>query len=306
MGFDAVGITHAGPVDPEQTRHMSAWLDAGFAAQMHYMQRNLDKRLEPSKLLKGAKSVMVAALNYKPREVSPERAGTGRVANYALYEDYHRFIKQRLGKLTDFIASVADGDIRFKMCVDSAPVAERALAVRAGLGFVAKNHMLTIPKLGQEVFLAEIITTLKLEPDTPASGSCSECSRCIDACPTGALRADGFLDANKCISYLTIEHKGDIPPNVTGLIGDRLFGCDECVEACPYRQDAPACSNKEIKFYPERARIDLKQIQTTMTEEQFQIRFAGSPLERLGLERLQRNAEICRKSQPTVEKESEA
>ncbi|MHC4741330.1 MAG: tRNA epoxyqueuosine(34) reductase QueG [Planctomycetota bacterium] len=303
LGFDAVGITHAGPVDSQQAERISAWLDAGFAAQMKYMHRNLEKRLEPSKLLRGAKSIVVVALNYKPRKnvgCDSSHHCYARVANYALYEDYHQFIKQRLRKLTDFIASVADEDVRFKMCVDSAPVAERALAVRAGLGFIAKNHMLTIPQLGQQVFLAELITTCRLRADEPASGECAECRKCIDACPTGALRPDGTLDATKCISYLTIEHKAEIPPDLAASIGDRLFGCDECVKACPYQKDAPPCANKDIKFYPERAAIDLEQIRA-MTEGEFEGRFADSPIKRLGLQRLRRNAGICNNCESQID-----
>jgi len=291
-GFDAVGITDASPVDLEQAERMSAWLDAGFAAEMQYMHRNLEKRLDPSKLLKGAKSVIVVALNYKPPDpVGCDSSHHCRVARYALYEDYHQFIKPRLRKLAEFIGSFAGEDVRFKMCVDSAPLAERALAVRAGLGFIAKNHMLTIPQIGQEVFLAEILTTLKLKPDTPAPGQCPECNKCIEACPTGALRPDGSLYASKCISYLTIEHKGEIPPDLAASIADRIFGCDQCVEACPLQKDAPACANKDFKFYPERAMMDLNQIQA-MTEEEFQNQF--------GIEYLKRNANICKKSQHPI------
>jgi len=296
LGFDVVGITDASPVDAEQAQYLSAWLKAGYAGQMDYMHRNFEKRTGPAQLLENAKSVIVLGLNYKPpqkkRKPADATGPTGKVANYARYEDYHQFIKKRLRKLAGFIASVAGEDAQFKICVDSAPLAERALALRAGLGFIGKNHILIHPVLGPQIFLAEIVTTLKLEPDKPTAGACSGCNKCIDACPTGALRADGQFDANKCISYLTIEHKGPIPAELAERIGDRLFGCDECVLACPYQKDAPTCSNKQFKFYPDRAQLALIEV-LTLDQESFNAKFNDSPLKRSGLETLKRNAQIC-------------
>ena len=300
LGFDSVGITDAAPIDADHVERLRAWLDAGFAGQMQYMRRNFEKRIDPSQLLQGARSVIVVALNYKPPKyvgcdtshLSNYAAGpSGRVARYALYEDYHPFMKKRMGKLAEFIRSAAGKDMRFKICVDSAPLAERALSVRAGLGFIGKNHTLISPALGPEVFLGEIVTTVELKPDKPVPGQCSQCSKCLDACPTGALRSDGRFDASRCISYLTIEHKGQINSEQAACIGDRLFGCDECVNVCPHRENAPA-ANSRIKFYPERAELDLDHI-LGLSVEAFEREFADSAIRRLGLERLKRNAQIC-------------
>jgi epoxyqueuosine reductase len=270
---------------------------------MDYMHRNLDKRTNPARLLEDAQSVICVGLNYTPpsgrgrkgegRGTNIEgRRPTGRVANYARYEDYHVFVKKGLRKLADFISSAAGGGHKFKICVDSVPLAERALAARAGLGFIGKNHMLINPTLGPQIFLGEIITSLELQTDGPISGSCRVCNKCTEACPTGALRADGQFDANRCISYLTIEYKGQMPAGLAEQTDGRLFGCDECVLACPYQEKAPVCKNKEFKYYPDRSRVDLGRI-LNMTEAEFEAEFADSPIKRPGLDRLKRNAQIC-------------
>jgi epoxyqueuosine reductase len=296
LGFDLFGVTDASPIDTEQAEIFAQWLKSGFAGQMDYMHKNLQKRLNPARLFENAQSVIVVGLNYTPPKHKPKQpyaAGlTGRVAGYAQYEDYHSFIKERLYKLTDFIKSLAGAGVKSKICVDSAPLAERALAVRAGLGFIGKNHMLINPKLGCRIFLGEIVTDLKLPADEPVAGDCADCRMCLDACPTGALRHDGQFDAGMCINYLTIEYKGRIPPGLAGKIGDRLFGCDECVVVCPYQKQAPACRNRHFKFYRDRARIDLQEI-LNMDAESFETKFAESPIKRLGLQGLKRNARIC-------------
>lgn len=294
LGFDLVGITDPSPLDDRQFKFLNDWLALGCAGRMLYMRKNLDKRTNPAKLLDGAQSIICLALNYTPPETEPQHpdAPQGRVANYARYQDYHFFIKSRLRKLTDFIAPLSGPDFKFKICVDSAPVPERALAARAGLGFIGKNHMLINPALGPQVFLAEIITNLKLPADKPILDECSNCNKCIQACPTGALQPDGQFNANKCISYLTIEYKGDIHPDLADKIGDRLFGCDECVLACPYQHSAPQCKNKDFEFYPQRAHLNLRTI-LQMTEDRFSTEFADSPIKRPGLPILKRNAQIC-------------
>ncbi len=295
LGFDLLGVTDVAPIDARQAKAFARWLESGFAGDMDYMGRNLQKRLNPARLLQGAESVIVVGLNYTPpklRAGHPGVAPTGRVVIYALYEGYHHFVKERLRDLAAFIDSLVDAELNLKICVDSAPLAERALAVRAGLGFIGKNHMLINPELGCQIFLGEIVTSLKLPADEPIAGDCSDCRKCIDACPTGALRGDGQFDAGRCINYLTIEHKGPIPPGLAEKIGNRLFGCDECVRVCPYQKDAPACTNEQFKFHGDRANLDLREI-LNMDGESFGARFADSPIKRLGLEGLKRNARIC-------------
>jgi len=295
LGFDLVGVTDAAPISDRQSAALAIWLQSGFAGQMDYMHRNLQKRINPAKLMEGARSVIVVGLNYTPPELPPEPSGdapTGRVANYALYEDYHPFVKQRLRDLVAFIDSLVDTTFDFKICVDSAPLAERALAVRAGLGFIGRNHMLINPDLGCQIFLGEIVTSLELPADERLTANCRDCDKCISACPTGALRSDGQFDAGRCINYLTIEHKGAIPPELAERIGDRLFGCDECVLACPYQKNSPQCANEQFRFYADRARLDLNEV-LNLDAESFNARFGDSPIKRPGLEGLKRNAEIC-------------
>lgn len=296
LGFDLAAVTDVSQINAEHISLLQQWLQTGCAGQMEYMHRNFEKRINPSLLLKNAQSVIVVGLNYTSPNTQPPQQDknkpAGTVANYARYEDYHPFIKNLLYELTNYISTATDEDFRFKVCVDSAPLAERTLAARAGLGFIGKNHMLINPILGPQIFLGELITTLELEPDKPIKDSCDNCDKCIVACPTGALRHDGQFNATKCISYLTIEYKDQIPSQLTEKIGDRLFGCDQCVSACPYHKKAPACTNSKFEFYNNRARLDLHQI-LDMTEDDFNTGFADSAIRRCGLETLKRNAEIC-------------
>ncbi len=299
LGFDLVGVTDASPIDARQAEEFIRWLKCGYAGQMDFMHSGLEKRIAPCKLLAGAESVIVVGLNYNPphlskaKEAAAGQAGClGLVAAYAQYEDYHPFIKGQLRKLAQYLVSVAGGGIKFKICVDSSPLAERAIAARAGLGFIARNHMLTNPRVGARILLGEIVTTLKLEPDKPIAHDCGECSSCIAACPTKALSPDGFFDATKCISYLTIEHKGQIAPHLASQVSNRIFGCGECIAACPYQKTAPCRKNGNFRFHPERAAIECDRV-LAMTAEQFETEFAGSPIMRTGLERLKRNAQIC-------------
>jgi len=302
VGFDAAGITTAKPIDADSGRMFSEWLSRGFAARMQYMHRNLEKRLDPALLLPGAKSVICLALAYsvpKPPHAPPDSPRAA-VAAYACYQDYHTVIKELLHKLLKHITTLAAGQFQYKICVDSVPFAERAFAERAGLGFIGKNHMLIHPALGPQILLGEIITTIELAPDTPLPHTCVACNRCIDACPTGALRPDGFLDAARCISYLTIEHKDRIPDNLTKKIGSRLFGCDQCILACPFARHPATPRNTGFKFHAERTTLDLHQI-LSLSKADFDARFADSCIRRLGLQRLKRNARICLQNAQTTD-----
>jgi epoxyqueuosine reductase len=292
LGFDAAGITDASPIGREHVEHFEAWLRTGYAGRMHYMHRNLPKRIDPAQLLEGARSVIVVALSYKPPAPAtavapPTTLAVGKIAQYTQYEDYHPFIKSLLRKLADFLQYQTGRAERFKLCVDSAPVMEKALAIRAGLGFIGKNHLLIHPQLGPQVLLGELITTADLQPDQPVRGTCGSCDLCLRACPTGALRSDGFLDARQCISYQT-----QYEPSPEGT--SWLFGCDECLLACPYQQRAPDSTNRCFKRYTERENLTLDEV-TGLTPEEFETRFHDSPIRRLGLERLKCNARRCLK-----------
>jgi len=294
-GFCAVGITTAEPIEAGQIQYLKTWLIQQCPAEMRYLHKNLEKRTNPAKLLKNAQSVICVALNYKPSTNSSPHAGSnlkGRIANYALYQDYHPFIRNKLHRLADFITSLVNRPFRYKACVDSVPLAERALAQRAGLGFIGKNHMLINPDFGPQILLAELVTDLKLRPDWPMENNCFNCNKCIKACPTGALKEDGAFDAGKCVSFLTIEQKGPLPHRISEKIGARLFGCDDCILACPYSKQAPVCKNDDFKFYPERQWIDMEKI-ITWSELEFEKNFTDSPVMRYGLEILKRNAQIC-------------
>ncbi len=309
-GFDLVGIADASPIDPQHSDILAEWLNHGYAGQMEYMHRNLSKRINPMGLMKDAQSVIVVGLNYNPpkKEIETDtNRPTGNIVTYAQYEDYHPFIKKRLKRIVDYIACVSEDDLHFKICVDSVPVAERALAVRAGLGFIGKNHMLINPALGCRMFLGEIITNLKLQYDTPVSCDepiCQTCNKCINSCPAGALRRDGRFDAAKCINYLTIEYDGQIQPELVEIIGDRLFGCDKCIDVCPYQNNAPVCGNDQFKFYNDRAKIDLQEV-LDLSVEAFEAKFFDSVIKRSGLEKLKRNAEICFKNITKYKKEEQ-
>lgn len=295
LGFDAVGVTTAQAVNSCQAQYLKDWLTAGCAGQMQYMHNNVKKRTNPAELLHGARSVFCTALNYRP-ENSDKSFGPfshARIANFALFQDYHSFIKNRLRQLVDFINSAVDSENpKFKICVDSAPLLERAFAQRAGIGYIGKNHMLINPHLGLQILLGEIVTDLELVADIPMEEKCDGCDECIRACPTGALGVDGSFNADKCISYLTIEHSGQIPEALTEKIDGHLFGCDECILACPKDKKAPAHKNKDLRFRTEMQCPDPAEI-LKWEQEKFDEYFADSTIERLGLERLKRNAQIC-------------
>jgi len=314
LGFDAVGITDTAPLGAEHVEHFERWLRSGCAGRMEYMHRHLEKRLDPAQLRRGARSVIVVALNYRPPPTqdagTATHAGTGRVAMYAQYEDYHQFIRAPLRELAGFICMRTHQQDRFKVCVDSAPVAEKALAVRAGLGFIGKNHLLIHPQLGPQILLGELLTSVPLQPDQPVEGACLNCNRCVAACPTGALRPDGLLDASRCISYLTqygsrgewnsgmMErwNNGEKTARHSRPLGDWLFGCDECLCACPFHEKAPACANRRFRHYPERAKLSLPDL-LELSPDAFEARFHDSPLKRLGLESVKCNARRCAESQ---------
>ncbi|OHE80062.1 MAG: tRNA epoxyqueuosine(34) reductase QueG [Verrucomicrobia bacterium GWF2_62_7] len=287
LGFDLVGIASAGP--PAGFALFERWLAEGRHGEMSYLARNVERRADPQRLLPGAKSVVVVACNYHASDAAPGPR-QGRVARYALGDDYHEIIGKKLAALIEAIRVLAPG-AQAKACVDTAPVLEREMAQRAGLGWIGKNTMLLNRRFGQWLFLGEILLDVALRPDAPETRDrCGRCTRCIAACPTRAIVAPRELDARRCISYLTIELKGPIPPSLRPLIGNRIFGCDDCLEVCPWNRfaqqaRAPGFSPRADLTTPEL--LDLLELD----EEEFQRRFARSPILRAKRRGLLRN--VC-------------
>lgn len=232
LGFDSCRITRAAP--PRHGAEFRSWLREGADGEMAWLGRGEEKRCDPAQVLPGVRSVIVVALNYWQGE-RPARAGEGRIARYAWGEDYHELILAKLEQLSGFLSEFGG---RQKCYVDTGPILERDHAAEAGIGWHGKSTMLIDPRLGTWFFLGEILTTLELAPDPPQPGRCGTCERCLVACPTGAITGPHRLDARRCISYLTIELKGSIPLELRPLIGDRIYGCDDCLDACPWNRFA--------------------------------------------------------------------
>ncbi len=235
-GFDRAGVTRALPIG--RAASVEQWIAAGYAGRMQYLER--PERTDPRKLLEGARSVIVLACNYhQPAMPAPEEAPTGRVAMYAWGDDYHEIIKKKLWRLIDRLHEAFDEPFEARPCVDTAPVIERELSAAAGVGWIGKNTLVLHQDLGSYFFLAEIVTTLELAPDAPVPDRCGSCCRCLDACPTHAFPEPYVMDARRCISYLTIEHREDIAESLHEDMGAWVFGCDVCQDVCPYNQAAP-------------------------------------------------------------------
>ena len=236
LGFDACRFTTAAP--PAGAARYQAWLAAGHHGEMQWLDRNQEKRGDPQKILPGARSLIALAVSY--HHPAPAPCSPAQVARYAQYEDYHERLAGPLAALTQYVDSLKTDGQRSLWYVDTGPILERELAQRAGLGFAGKHTNLISRQLGNWFFLAEILTTLELEPDAAESNHCGHCTRCLTACPTQAITAPFVLDARRCISYLTIELKGAIPEPLRPLIGGRIYGCDECLAVCPWNKFAQA------------------------------------------------------------------
>ncbi len=259
---------------------------------MGYLERNAHKRVEPQVVLPGAKSVITLAVSYsgKNSTLDSRPSTLGLIARYARFKDYHDILGDRLKQLTEFVNSLGDPNTRSLWYVDTGPLLERDLAQRAGLGFVGKHTNLISRQLGNWIFIAEILTTLEFEPDASEKNRCGTCTRCITACPTAAITAPFQLDARRCISYLTIELKGAIPIEFRPAIGNRIYGCDDCLAACPWNKFA-----REGKLMKEHARPDLNTPDLlellALDNAGFKNRFAGTPILRTKRKGLLRN--VC-------------
>jgi len=291
QGFDRVGIAPA--VRTERASYLQQWLADGQAGKMEYLKRYLDKRVDPAQLLPGARSVIVTALNYhQPTPQIGDDQPRGKVARYAWGDDYHEVIKKKLWSIVDSLRQAISEPFEAKPCVDSTPILERELAARAGIGWIGKNTMVLHQELGSYFFLGEIVTTLDLQPDSPATDHCGSCTRCLDACPTDAFPAPYQMDARRCISYHTIELRGDIPTEFQEAIGDWVFGCDICQEVCPFNQSAPYTSEKAFNIRPPSPHPLLNELLDWQTADYRGI-LKGSAMKRAKLDMLKRNAGIA-------------
>lgn len=301
LGFDSCKVAAAAP--PRHGNEFQTWLKQGAAGEMEWMARGAEKRGDPQKVLPGARSVIVVALNYfqgnghameterrssdrrmddggleaaVPGSRRPDDAATGRIARYAWGEDYHEVMLRKLEELGAFLSE--HGGIQ-KCYVDTGPILERDYAAEAGTGWHGKSTMLIDPKLGTWFFLGEILTTLELPADAPQEPRCGTCQRCIVACPTGAITEPHRLDARRCISYLTIELKGSIPLELRPLIGDRIYGCDDCLEACPWNRFASV--SREATFAAGPAIGMALRDYLSLDDVRFRDLFRNSPIKRI-------------------------
>ena len=308
LGFDDCRVTSAEP--PATAAHFEKWLADGWHGEMEYMQRTAPKRVDPANVLAGAKSILGLAVSYHQQGQTKADAPTSRVgvvARYARSSDYHNVVGQRLAQLSREIDALGGPGTRSLWYVDTGPLLERDLAQRAGVGFIGKHTNVISRRLGNWIFLSEIVTTLAIEPDEPERNYCGSCARCLSACPTQAIRAPFQLDARRCISYLTIELKGSIPIEFRKAIGNRVFGCDDCLEACPWNRFAEEGRMMRSAVKDRSGMLDLEQL-LRIDQADFDRRFRGTPLQRTKRRGLLRNACVAlgnvgsRESLPELEK----
>ena len=283
LGFDICRFATADR--PKHTGAFRDWLDHGAGGEMTYLSRNAEKRCDPQQVLPGAKSIIVLALNYFQGDRVEENRG--RIARYAWGEDYHQVIEKKLGAVDRFLRT--SGGVQ-KCYVDTGPILERDHAASAGVGWHGKSTMLLNRELGTWFFLAEILTTLEFAPDRSQPDRCGTCTQCIQACPTGAITAPHRVDARRCISYLTIELKGSIPVELRTLIGDRIYGCDACLDACPWNRFARVSRETAFQMPADIASLRLRDY-LGLDEERFRALFRKSPIKRTKRRGLIRN--VC-------------
>ena len=288
LGFEACGVARAHRVDDEAVLRYAHWLAQERHGCMEWATRHIDLRDNPQGLLPGAQSVIVVAMNYYPSRFQPQDAP--QFAYYAYGRDYHEVVKRRLWLLAADIERMAPCQTR--CCVDSAPLRERYWAWQAGLGFIGLNNALILPGRGSYYFLGVILTTLQLEPDAPCNLSCGECRACLRACPAGALTGEGAVDARRCLSCLTIEHRGELPQWVEGVLGNRVFGCDECQKCCPHNRHARPTSVPEFQPSDEFLSLTHQRL-AQMDQAEFSRLFSHSAVKRAKLAGLQRNLALC-------------
>lgn len=299
LGFSACGIAKAEPVNNDTAAEYRQWLRDGRHASMQYLENNLDKRLDPTLLMPNAKSIISLALNYYPKQLLAEHQY--QFAYYAYGQDYHDVMKQKMQSLVTFIQSLFPSDshpIAHKLCCDTVPMLDRYWASKAGLGWIGKNGNLIIPKAGSYFFLGEILIDIELDYDTPTDNHCGTCQKCIEACPTKALSSPHCVDARKCLSYLTIEYRGEFDSTcqciVENALGNTIYGCDCCQKVCPWNRFAQPTKIQE--FAPSDKFLSMSPNEwENLTIEDYRTLFKGSAVKRTKYEGLMRNIAHLRK-----------
>ncbi|NNF20094.1 MAG: tRNA epoxyqueuosine(34) reductase QueG [Flavobacteriaceae bacterium] len=289
LGFLSCGVSKAGFLEEEAPR-LEQWLRQGMHGEMQYMENHFDKRLDPTKLVDGAKSVISLLLNYYPEEQQED--GTYKISKYAYGQDYHHVIKSKLRQLQEFMTDHI-GEVNGRAFVDSAPVMDKAWAARSGLGWMGKHSNLLTRQVGSFYFIAELITDLELPPDAPVTDHCGSCTACIDACPTQAIVAPYVVDGSKCISYFTIELKNEIPAEVKGQFDDWAFGCDTCQDVCPWNRFSKPHNEPAFDPHPELLQMSKKDWEE-ITEDVFREVFRKSAVKRTKFSGLKRNIKFLK------------
>ena len=292
-GFDLVGVAEAGPA--RSVDRLRSWLDAGMHGEMGYMARTVGLRADPRSLLAGCRSVVATAMSYRtslPASTDPLPGDSVWVSRYAWGRDYHKMLKRRLVRLGRWLADERPG-CRWRAAVDTAPILEREWAARAGLGWIGKNTALLNRRLGSELFLGLLLTDLELEPDEPAPEHCGRCTACLDACPTRAFPEPRRLDARRCIAYLTVEHRSEIPADLAPAAGRMIAGCDVCQEVCPWTRRAPADLHADLAPAPQRFAPSLAKLEA-LDEQGYRAWRRGSALNRIRYPQFRRNLAVAR------------
>ena len=284
LGFLSCGISKAGFLEDEAPR-LEAWLREGHHGQMQYMENHFDKRLDPTLLVDGAKSVISLLLNYYPEQTQPE--GTYKISKYAYGQDYHFVIKEKLKELLHSIQENI-GEVGGRAFVDSAPVLDKAWAAKSGLGWIGKNSNLLSKQVGSFFFIAELVVDLELEYDNPVTDHCGSCTACLDACPTQAIIQPYVVDGSKCISYFTIELKENIPAEMRGSFDDWAFGCDVCQDVCPWNRFSKPHREPLFSPHPDLLAMTKKDWEE-ITEDTFRAVFKNSAVKRAKFTGLTRN-----------------
>lgn len=285
LGLQQTGITDINLAS--ENTHFKTWLEKNYQANMHYLENNFEKRMHPEKLVPNTCRIICCSLHYSP----PENSSKNIIAAYARGRDYHKILRKRLQKLAQKI-KIECADLEYRVFCDSAPVLEKSLAAKCGLGWIGKNNLLINPKHGSYFFLGEIYINLPLPIDKPIKKLCGNCHRCIDACPTKALVEPNNLNANRCISYLTIENKDEIPDELHKFIDNKVFGCDECQKSCPWNRFAKYTNDSELQAFDHFKNLQLNEA-ATWDEKAFLKKTIGSPIRRSGFKCWQRNVKIA-------------